>query len=149
MGFMTKNLFCLSLGFSPRVGESFWPVFFRRFFRVPLEHLFSVPCSMSAPSGLFFPLLSLSVLGGKTDNIFGSWNAFGIFAGFSALMSLLVIEFFPITMLIRWMLQALIVLSLVLIAAVNLTFVWEILGISSLIIFVYKVSSGAGDSVEE
>jgi len=98
----------------------------------------------------FMPeLLSLSVLGGKTDNIFGSWNAFGIFAGFSALMSLLVIEFFPITMRIRWMLQALIVLSLVLIAAVNLTFVWEILGISSLIIFVYKVSSGAGDSVEE
>ncbi len=84
--------------------------------------------------------LSLGVLGGKTDNILGSWNAFGLFAGFSALMSLLVIEFFSITRALKWILEGLIVLSIILIAAVNLPFVWELLGVSSLIIFVYKVS---------
>ncbi|MGH7249477.1 MAG: hypothetical protein ACREGC_00725 [Minisyncoccia bacterium] len=47
---------------------------------------------------LFLPnVLSLGILSAKTDNLVGSWNALGLFAGFSALMFLLIIEFFPIS----------------------------------------------------
>jgi len=91
---------------------------------------------------LFVPdALSLGVLSGKTGNLLGSWNAFGIFAGFSTLVSLLVVEFFPTTRMEKLLLQILVGFSLILVAAVNFPFVWELIGISALIIFVYKVSS--------
>jgi len=94
----------------------------------------------------FMPeILSLGVLGGKTDNILGSWNAFGIFAGFSALTSLLISEFFLVTRKTQWILRILVLFSMVFIAAVNLLFVWEILGIFSLFIFVYKVSVNSNE----
>ncbi len=99
---------------------------------------------------LFIPeVLSLGVLGGKTSNILGSWNALGIFAGFSALMSLFVAEFFSITKVEKWLFQALVILSIVLVAAVNFPFVWALLGIFSLIIFVYKVSVTSKEKVAE
>jgi len=89
----------------------------------------------------FIPdVLSLGVFIGKTGNVLGSWNALGLFAGFSCLMSLLVIEFFSTTKIERWILGVLIGLSLLLIIAVNFSLVWILLGISSLVIFVYKVS---------
>ncbi len=92
---------------------------------------------------LFFPKnLSLGILSivDKTANIFGSWNALGLFAGFSTLMFLLVIEFFPISKIAKIVLQVFTLLSILLAAAVNFPLVWILLGISSLIIFVYKVS---------
>ena len=90
---------------------------------------------------LFIPgFLSLGVLVEKTDNVLGSWNAFGLFAGFSSLMSLLIVEFFSTTRIEKWILEVLIILSMVLVAAVNFPLVWGLLGIFSLIIFVYKVS---------
>jgi len=90
---------------------------------------------------LFFPnVFSLGVLAGKTDNLLGSWNALGIFAGFSSLMSLLVVEFFSTTRKEKLVLQALTILSVIIIAVVNFPFVWELLGIFALIVFVYKVS---------
>jgi len=90
---------------------------------------------------LFAPTaLSLGILAGKTGNILGSWNALGLFAGFAGLMFLLVIEFFPISKIEKLFLEILILLSVLLIAAVNFQLVWILLGISSLIIFVYKAS---------
>ncbi|MES3031807.1 MAG: hypothetical protein V4699_01025 [Patescibacteria group bacterium] len=90
---------------------------------------------------LFFPeALSLGLLSDKTDNVLGSWNALGLFAGFSALISLLVVEFFSTTKLEKLILGALTILSIVLVAIVNFSLVWLLLGIFSLIIFVYKVS---------
>ena len=96
---------------------------------------------------LFFPqALSLGVLSptDPTDNILGSWSAFGLFSGFSALISLLVIEFFTITRGARWFFGFLILLSLLMVAAVNSLFIWEILGVFALIIFVYKISFFSG-----
>ena len=90
---------------------------------------------------LFMPnILSLGILAGKTDNVLGSWNALGLFAGFSGLMFLLVIEFFPISKIEKLILSIFILLGILLAAAVNFSLVWILLGISSLIIFVYKVS---------
>jgi tetratricopeptide (TPR) repeat protein len=84
--------------------------------------------------------LSLGLWADKTGNVLGSWNALGLFAGFSTLMFLLVIEFFPISKIMKIFLQVFILLSVLLAAAVNFPLVWILLGISSLIIFVYKVS---------
>ncbi|MCX6751686.1 MAG: hypothetical protein NT161_02900 [Candidatus Nomurabacteria bacterium] len=99
---------------------------------------------------LFLPdLLSLGVLGGKTDTILGSWNAFGLFAGFSTIIALFIMEFFSIPKITKWLLGILIILSIILAAAVNFPLVWEILGIFALIIFVYKVSFSFGGEKEE
>lgn len=90
---------------------------------------------------LFAPaMLSLGILAGKTGNVLGSWNALGLFAGFAGLMFLLVIEFFPISKMEKLILQIFILIAILLAAAVNFPLVWILLGISSLIIFVYKVS---------
>ncbi|OIO29545.1 hypothetical protein COX93_00860 [Candidatus Nomurabacteria bacterium CG_4_10_14_0_2_um_filter_30_12] len=99
---------------------------------------------------LFLPdILSLGVLGGKTDNILGSWNTFGLFAGFSTIMSLFMIEFFSISKTIKWLLGVLIVFSIVLSAAVNFPLIWELLGVFALIIFVYKISYSFGKEPKE
>ncbi len=99
---------------------------------------------------LFLPkVLTLGILIDKTDNLIGSWNAFGIFAGFFALMSILIVEFFPTTKTEKLILQVLTILSLVLIAAVNFPFIWGILGVATLIIFVYKISISATNREEE
>lgn len=90
---------------------------------------------------LFMPtILSLGILPDKTGNILGSWNALGIFIGFSSLLFLLVIEFFPVSQIRKIILEIFILLSILLAVTVNFPLVWILLGVSSLIIFVYKVS---------
>lgn len=90
---------------------------------------------------LFLPeVLSLGILSGKTGNVLGSWNALGLFSGFAVLMFLLVIEFFPISRLEKILLEVFILLSMFMVAAVNFPLVWTLVGVSSLIIFVYKIS---------
>ena len=104
---------------------------------------------------LFAPTaLSLGILNGKTGNILGSWNALGLFAGFAGLMFLLIIEFFPISKIEKLLLEIFILLSVFLIAAVNFQLIWILLGISSLVIFVYKASitvqrNGESEEVNE
>lgn len=98
---------------------------------------------------LFMPtILSLGILSGKTGNILGSWNVLGLFAGFSSLIFLLVIEFFSISRMRKILLQIFILLAILLAAAVNFPLVWVLLGISSLIIFVYKASISLHRNVE-
>jgi hypothetical protein len=90
---------------------------------------------------MFMPnFLSLGVLVSNTDNILGSWNALGIFSGFVVVMALFVIEFFSVSKLMKWLLGALILLSILLSVVVNFPLIWELLGIFALIIFVYKIS---------
>ena len=90
---------------------------------------------------LFIPdVLSLGVLVGKADNFVGSWNTLGLFAGFSGLMFLLMIEFFAISRIEKILLEISILLSILVAISVSFPLVWVLLGISSLIIFVYKAS---------
>ncbi|KKT19471.1 MAG: hypothetical protein UW07_C0010G0041 [Candidatus Nomurabacteria bacterium GW2011_GWF2_43_8] len=99
---------------------------------------------------LFMPnILSLGTLSGQTGNVFGSWNALGLFAGFSALMFLLVIEFFPISRIGKILLEIFILLSILLAMVINFPLVWMLLGISALIIFVYKTSITLHNNVDE
>ncbi|MDP9249231.1 MAG: hypothetical protein M3M85_01825 [bacterium] len=90
---------------------------------------------------LFMPqVLSLGILSGKMGNLFGSWNGLGLFAGFSALMYLLLVEFFPTSGNAKVLLRLFILLALFITAAVNFSLAWILLGALSLIIFVYKAS---------
>ncbi len=99
---------------------------------------------------IFVPkALSLGLLAGKTSNVLGSWNALGLFAGFSSLMFLMVLEFFPISKMEKLLLQIFLVLSILVSAAVNFQLVWILLGVSSLIIFVYKISINSHGNREE
>lgn len=88
--------------------------------------------------------LSLGVLSGKTANIFGSWSAFGLFAGFMGVLSLFAVEFFSVSNKMKKVLSAAIVLALFMAALVNFSLVWKLLGLFALIIFVYKVSASVG-----
>ncbi|HAS80663.1 MAG: Tetratricopeptide repeat domain protein [Candidatus Nomurabacteria bacterium GW2011_GWE1_32_28] len=94
---------------------------------------------------LFLPdFFSFGVLGQKTDNILGSWNAFGLFTGFSTIIALFIIEFFSIPKITKWLLGILIAFSVILSITVNFSLVWQLLGVFALIIFVYKVSFSFG-----
>ncbi len=86
--------------------------------------------------------LSFGVVGiVKTANLIGSWNSFGIVASLTAFVSLFVIEFFQVSQKwIKWLLGSFVIFSMFMSAAVNFPLVWELLGIFSLIIFVYKIS---------
>jgi tetratricopeptide (TPR) repeat protein len=99
---------------------------------------------------LFMPeFLSFSVLGGKTDNLIGSWNTFGLLAGFSAISSLFLIEFFAFSKKIKSFLGFSIALSIVMAMVVNFSLVWKLLGIFALIIFVYKISFSSNKGQQE
>lgn len=98
---------------------------------------------------LFLPQLGFEVLVGKTDNVIGGWNAFGFFAGLSSLMALFVIEFFEVARVIKWILSLLLFWSLAMVAVVasaNFTLVWVLIGIFSLVIFIYKASISYEDN---
>ena len=99
---------------------------------------------------LFFPAtLSFGILAGKTDNLLGSWNAFGLFAGFLGIMSLYIIEFFSTSRFIKSVLYIFLVLAVLLMAAVNYLLAWEVFGIFALIIFLYKISFSFGSKEAE
>ena len=99
---------------------------------------------------LFLPeTLSLGTFTSKTSNIFGSWNAFGVFAGFFCFISLFMVEFFSISRINKLILGILMILSLFLISAVNSSLAWEILGVFALIIFIYKISFSLSENNTE
>lgn len=84
--------------------------------------------------------LALGILPDKTSNLFGSWNSFGVFAGALSLISLFALEFFNLDKKKKIFLTVLLIVSLFLIATVNFSLIWRLVGIFSLVIFVYKIS---------
>ncbi len=91
---------------------------------------------------IFVPkILALGILSDKTSNVLGSWNALGFFSGFACLMFLFVIEFFPISQKRKIVLAIFTLFALLLMVFVNFSLIWVFVGISSLIIFVYKIST--------
>lgn len=97
---------------------------------------------------LFFQILhvllpsifSFGVLGSKMDNIFGAWNGFGLFAGLISVISLYLYEFAKVNKKEKIFLISSVGLSLVSIMFVNFYLVWIMLGLFSLLLFVYKIS---------
>lgn len=89
---------------------------------------------------LAFPTLtSFGVLPANVDNLLGSWSALGIFAGLLSVVSLFFVEFFTISRREKIFLSILLLISLAFTAIVNFVLVWILLGIFSLVIFVFKI----------
>lgn len=89
---------------------------------------------------LFFPgIISIFNLD-TTANLVGSLNVLAVYSSLIVLFSVFVIEFFSISRLFKIILSVILLLSLFLIAVVNFSLVWLMLGIFTLFIFVYKVS---------
>jgi tetratricopeptide (TPR) repeat protein len=84
--------------------------------------------------------LSLGVLGAKTENLIGSWNTFGVFAGLMIIILLFIIEFIKVPKYHKMVIGFLLFISLLLAASVNFSLIWQLTGALALIIFVYKIS---------
>lgn len=94
-------------------------------------------------------LLSLTVLGGRTANLVGSWNALGIFVGLMVVLSLFAFEFLELKKQQKFWLSIFTVFCLLMAAVVNFLLVWEFLGIFALLIFVYRISISSVGRGEE
>jgi len=80
---------------------------------------------------------------GVGGNIIGSWNDFALYFGLVVIVSIFTLEFVgnSLSKIHKWILYSLIVVSLLFLMLINIPFVWLILGIFSVIIFVYGISS--------
>jgi tetratricopeptide (TPR) repeat protein len=81
--------------------------------------------------------LDFGILNNSTSNLLGRWNDLGVIFGFSALVSVVALEFFTPTKLMKILLYISIFLSLAFTVIVNSFIVWIVLGILSLALFVY------------
>lgn len=73
-------------------------------------------------------------------NLVGSWNNFALVLGLLSLVSLFTIELLKTKGFIKILQYVLLVLSLLLLVVINAPFVWLLIGIFSIVIFVYSTS---------
>ena len=88
--------------------------------------------------GGFFP--SFNFFFESTSNTVGQWFDLGIVSGLGAILSIISIELFELNKRLRYFLFGLLSLSLLSMIMVGFTTVWIILGIFSIIVFVYVFS---------
>lgn len=89
----------------------------------------------------FERILPGSLRGLSFGNLLGTWNNFAVFFGGVVILSLITLELNPVSRLRRVWLAILTIVSLFLLALVNNTFVWILVGSFAIIIFVYSISS--------
>ena len=75
-----------------------------------------------------------------TSTMIGKWNDLGVFLGFTTLLALVTIEFFPKGRMIKILSFLTLIVSLCLLALVNLSTIWLTLGLFSVVLFVYLFS---------
>lgn len=77
----------------------------------------------------------------RTANLIGTWSSFGIVSSLFAFISLFLVEFFKFDKKwIKYFLYAFAVFSLIMVVLVNISLVWILLGVFSIVIFAYKVA---------
>ena len=86
--------------------------------------------------------ISFGIFTDSAANFIGKWNDVGIFFGLAALLSLITLELLPLGKKFKFLLYVAFVISLFLVMVVNFTFIWYMVGLFSLIFFVYLVSFG-------
>jgi tetratricopeptide (TPR) repeat protein len=92
-------------------------------------------------SGLNISLYPWNIFISKISNTIGSWNEVGIFFGLMALLSLVFLELFRLSKLMKTLFLAVLGISLLAIVFVNFTAIWIILGIFILVFIVYLFST--------
>jgi tetratricopeptide (TPR) repeat protein len=92
--------------------------------------------------------LSFGIFTDITSNLVGKWNELGVFFGFTTILALTTIEFFPRGKLIKILSFVTLIVSLGFLALVNLSAIWLTLGLFSVVLFVYLFSFARGEKVE-
>lgn len=85
----------------------------------------------------FLPKLLRGLVSG---NLIGSWNDLALFLGLIVLVSILTLEFLDTGIIFKIFYYFLLFTSLIFIIIINMPMVWILLGLLSIIIFVYSVS---------
>lgn len=75
-----------------------------------------------------------------SGNLIGSWNDFALFVGAMIILSVFSLEFLNLKKKYKIFLYALVGLGLAFLMIVNISFVWFLLGLFSLVVFVYGIS---------
>ena len=87
---------------------------------------------------VFSPIKLLS--GGVLSNLIGKWNDLGIFFGLSALLAVVGLELSSFdNRMFSWLFRVLLVVSLIIITLVNYDIIWAVVGVFSLVIFLYSM----------
>jgi len=90
---------------------------------------------------LFGPeVLSFGFLNTTVSNLIGSWNDLSIYFGAVAILSLVTLEMVVLNKIFKILISSVFGLSLVFLAIVNFSTMWFVLGIFSLIFFLYVIS---------
>lgn len=96
---------------------------------------------------LFGPnFLSFGGFNVAISNTVGRWNDLGIFFGVGVILSMVTLEIINLSKLFKWLLFAVFVVSLVFVSIVNFSSIWLVIGLFSLIFFVYIFSFGSVSS---
>ncbi|MFA6552109.1 MAG: tetratricopeptide repeat protein [Candidatus Paceibacterota bacterium] len=104
--------------------------FFTSFFIVAIFHLLRI---------LFGPgFLSFGLFTDPTSNFIGKWSDLGIFFGLSAILSLVTVELISLSKLFKIFVYLTLIVSIFFLMIVNFFTTWVMIGIFSLIIFVYN-----------
>ncbi len=84
--------------------------------------------------------LSLGIFAESVSTPIGGWNDLGLFFGLSILLSLVALEQLPLTKWGKALFGAVIILALAVLAVVNFTAVWIVLGLVSLVMLMYGLT---------
>jgi len=90
--------------------------------------------------GIFDRFLPGMLRGISSGNLVGSWNNFAIFFGLMVLLSLFTIDFLKTKKSIKIFQYCLLVVSILLLAIINVPLVWLLVGLFGVIVFVYSIS---------
>lgn len=83
--------------------------------------------------------LSFGYFPNIVDNVLGKWNDLGIFFGLGAVLSLVSLELLVLSRRFKVVLYGILIVSIVLLAVINFTSIWYILGVLALVFFVYSI----------
>ena len=82
-------------------------------------------------------------------NVVGKWNDLATFFGFTGVISLVTLELVALKKKFKVAAIASLILSLIILALVNFQLLWVIIGVFSLLVFVYAISFGQKNTGEE
>lgn len=83
--------------------------------------------------------LSFGVFNSATSTLIGNWNNLSGYFGLGAVMSLIGLEVLNAKNVLRWVFAAALLLSVFFLVLTNFSVVWGIVGVFSLILFVYSL----------
>jgi len=84
--------------------------------------------------------LTLNVLSSGVANLVGNWNDLAIFFGAMTMLSLVTLEMLQVKKMFTILLHAVLIVSLVFLMIINFSTLWIVLGVFSLVFFLYLIS---------